>query len=227
MNGDMIIVQPSDMDGMRAEISPVVQYARELAVTSPDIYEMGMQKLLVIKELRKKVNEKFDPIIRKAYDAHKAVCNLKREITDPLDMAERIIDPKCRIYRNEQEAERQRLEAKIQAEALAKQRKLDEEAKAKAQREIKKGNTERAEAIMETIPQVPIPIVESIVPKVKGASFREIWHAEVVDEKKVPRQYLIPDMKKLDGIARATKGEMNIPGIRFCKEEITAGRRVE
>lgn len=228
MNGDMVLVQSAEIDKIRASVSPYIQYARELVVSSPESYELGAQAVLKIKELKGDAHVKLNPIKVKTYGAYKEACGLYNSVIDPLDMAEKLIKTKCATYDDEQESERRRKEAILQAAALARQKKFDDDAKAKAKKETKKGNVEVAEAIMETIPQVPIPTVESKVPEVKGVSFRVVWHAEVVDERRIPRQYLIPDTQKLEGLARATKGSMSIPGVRFYSEKVMSagpGRR--
>lgn len=61
-------------------------------------------------------------------------------------------------------------------------------------------------------------------PKVAGFSRRTTWKAEVVDAAKLPREYLIPNQAALDGLAKATKGSVAIPGVRFYEVETTSVR---
>ena len=49
--------------------------------------------------------------------------------------------------------------------------------------------------------------------------FVEIWKFRVVNPDLVPREYLIIDEKKLNEIARTTKGTINIAGIEFYSEK--------
>lgn len=53
---------------------------------------------------------------------------------------------------------------------------------------------------------------------VKGIHTRDDWRARVTDHLLVPREYLIPDEKKLDRLAKAIKGPSNIPGVEFYAE---------
>ena len=55
------------------------------------------------------------------------------------------------------------------------------------------------------------------VQKVDGISATSKWVANVVDISKVPRKYMIPDTKTLDGIAKASKNLIKIPGVEFIE----------
>ncbi len=50
------------------------------------------------------------------------------------------------------------------------------------------------------------------IPKVTGVSMRTIWKGEVVDADKIPREYLIPDLKVLNALTKAKAGDPGIPG---------------
>lgn len=68
-------------------------------------------------------------------------------------------------------------------------------------------------------------IVRSITPivppqeKIKGLSTKKIWKMRVVNPTLLPKEYLMPNEKMLNEIARATKGSLNIPGVEFYFEE--------
>lgn len=53
---------------------------------------------------------------------------------------------------------------------------------------------------------------------VAGISFMGNWKCEVTEERLIPRDYLIPDLKKLQAITKAMRGETKIPGLRVWKE---------
>ncbi len=60
--------------------------------------------------------------------------------------------------------------------------------------------------------------------KVDGISFKNLWQARVVNVERIPREYLIPDIHKLNRIATATGGGAKIPGVEFYEETIVASR---
>lgn len=49
-------------------------------------------------------------------------------------------------------------------------------------------------------------------PKIEGITVAETWEGEVIDAALIPREYLIPDMKKLKDITKVLKEATVIPG---------------
>jgi hypothetical protein len=60
----------------------------------------------------------------------------------------------------------------------------------------------------------------SVIPSDNGISIREMWKCDVEDLEKIPREYLVPDLKMLSGLAKSTKGAVEIEGVRFFKTNI-------
>ena len=59
---------------------------------------------------------------------------------------------------------------------------------------------------------------EAVVPRVEGLSLVETWEGEVVDAAKLPREYLVPDVRKLLEATRAAGGDPEIPGWRAIRK---------
>jgi hypothetical protein len=58
-------------------------------------------------------------------------------------------------------------------------------------------------------------------PKLAGTSVREVWTAVIVNPDLVPREWCIPDEKKIGALARATKVDVTptpIAGVNFVKK---------
>ena len=216
------LISPNEVEQMNKEISPIVEYAKSIIVETPEAYGDSTDQLLLIKEKRKFIAEKFRDPKNQALKAHRSICGLEKEVLYPLDQAERIIKPKLIAYQNKQEEKRRAEEIKLQEKARKEQEKIDERARKKAEKAREKGKEEVAEAIENSVPTTPIPTVSSYVPKVSGISTRKVWKVKVVNEKKIPRQYMIPNMPMLSKLAKATKGELEIPGIEFLTEDIMA-----
>ena len=51
-----------------------------------------------------------------------------------------------------------------------------------------------------------------VPPALAGVSMRTTWIGEVVDPDKIPREYLIPDVKVLNALTKAKAGDPGIPG---------------
>lgn len=64
----------------------------------------------------------------------------------------------------------------------------------------------------------------SEIPKLEGVSFTEQWSGEVVDASLIPRDYLMPDIKKLVGVTKALKEATNIPGWQAKKGKTVSVR---
>ena len=55
----------------------------------------------------------------------------------------------------------------------------------------------------------------SSVPTIEGIETREKWFCEITEPLKVPREYLVVDEKRLNELARRTKGSVEVDGVRF------------
>ena len=64
----------------------------------------------------------------------------------------------------------------------------------------------------------------SSVPKIEGIETREKWSCEVINLNEVPREYLVVDEKRLNELARRTKGSVEVNGIRFNSTTIIVAR---
>lgn len=118
-------------------------------------------------------------------------------------------------------AEQQRIAREHEARLAEIARQKAEELKEKAKDEAFEGNEEVAKALEQEaiMAETLTPVVAPAVPKVEAVAMKTYWSAEVVDINLVPREYLLPDMNKLNALARAIKGESNIAGVRFVSRQ--------
>ena len=200
-------------------INELMQIAKtQRAITTPEELQIIGQRLVSVKDIKKQVTEMFAEPKKKAHEAHRAICDLESKFLKPLEEIEKSFNRLVIAYNQEvqrrarEEAERLRLEAEKKAE--------EERKKLEAQvlKAIDKGQTDKAEALMQKaetiVPIVPItPVYEE--PKVEGLKIKQNWTFEIVDASLIPREYLIPDEKKLLGIAKTMKGDAKVPGVRF------------
>lgn len=201
----------------------IPEQARAIQVVDAVTYSQAGEILITIKGLRKEIGAAFDPIIKKAHEAHKEAKAQKDKAEAPLIEAENIIKPALAAYDREQE--RLRREEEERQREIA--RKQEEERKLReAEQAEKEGRTEEAQAIIEEPVYVPPVVIERTTPKVQGISMQKVWKFRVVNEALVPREYMTPDMVKIGGVARATKGSVQIPGVEIYSEDIVkAGSR--
>jgi hypothetical protein len=193
------------------------------AITNNNDYVKAGNILLTIKDIRKKIEATFKPIKQKFDAAKKEVLDQEKAADRPLIEAENWIKPLISGYLIEQEKIRQAEERRLHELA----RKEEEERRLLEAIEAEKnGQQEEAQAIIDAPVQAPPVVVPKAVPKVEGISMRENWRFRIVDEKKIPREFLKVDEVKIGAYVRAMKSAGNIPGVEIYNEAtIGAGRR--
>ena len=171
--------------------------------------------------MRKEIDSYFDPIISRAHAAHKEAVSQKKRADEPLAQAEAILKPQMLAFVNEQRRKAEEEERRQREEARKKAEQEQLEAAIQAEAE---GDKEAAEAIIQEPVYVPPIQVKAEIPKVSGFSVREQWTFEIVDEKKIPREYLIVDEVSIGKIVRAMKDKTSISGIRAYNASSAAMR---
>lgn len=206
--------------------------AKAVRIDSSETYRDSADLLMAIKQLRNEVNEAFDPIIAAAHQTHKTACDRKRRAEAPLVEAEVVIKRALVTYTDAQTRIRRAEQVRLQeAQRLADETRRIEEAAAlerEAQATGDVGLQEQATAILET--PAPVIVVQPQTPPppaVQGLSYRETFRAEVtslptlveaVAARQQPITLLLPNQSALDGLARALKTALAIPGVRLVTE---------
>jgi hypothetical protein len=209
------------------EVVSVEGQARALNIVDSPSYIAAGELWKAIKALRAKVAKTFDGNIKKAHELHKSLVAEKKLHDGPLDEAERIVKGAMSRYDLEQERIRKAEEARL-AEIARKQEeeRLLAEAILVEEEARRNGATEEeaaqeAQAVIDDPVYVTPVVVAKATPKLAGGPvYRTIWKARVVDETKIPREYMVPDMVKINGVVRALKGSANIPGIQAYEERV-------
>ena len=197
---------------LEQEVSAVV--AVEIAVTNQESYIAANDQIGKLQTLRKNIVAEFADTKKAAAEAHKRVCALEKKFLDPVD--QRITAFKnatTRWYAAEQ--------ASIRAEEERKRREAEEAAKLAAEAESAGEEEMALEAVAEA---AAVESTITAMPKVKGTAMREVYRAVVVDINALPREYMIPNQAALDRVVQATKGAIQIPGVRIEKSYINSTR---
>ena len=212
------------METLEKEASLIPFKANELTITNNPSFEAAGEFLKGIKGLRKKIDDSYDPIIKKAHEAHREAITQKKKYTDPLDNAEGQIKFKIGVYVHECESKRRLEEARLESELKARQ---EAEALEAAKHLEAQGETEAANEVMQqaidTTPTVVLPKIQS---KIEGISTRKVFKFKITDIKKIKPEFMIPDEKKIGAMVRATgkAAEGLIGGVAVYEEIITASR---
>ena len=238
----------------------LVATAKTYAVTTPDEYHAaGLFYTSLKNELRTLDNERksyTDPLNQTV----KRINADYKRISDAVESAIKIVNDRMVAFKREEERQRREAEEAARRERL----RIEAEANAKVEAEIKRMQEERrkAEELAAAQAKAANPIQAFVVeqqraeaeaqaaaaklaadqairagtlakqtvvvdapPKVTaaGTSFRKVWKFRIVNAALIPREYLIPDEKRLGLIARTDKEGASVPGVEFYADEIIAG----
>jgi hypothetical protein len=221
---ERIDVKPIDSSVVEAEEKQVVVLVGE-ANAFPALRNEA--DYLLAGELRSKLKGRI-----------KKLEELRKSVTVPMDQAKAIImgwfkpvtakaeqgieylDELTINYTEEQNRKAREAQAKLDEAARKEREKLE----AKAKELEAQGKTERAAACLEKANNAIAPTVNIEAPKIAGQAIKEIWYAEVTDFKALVDDYKVADQSKLDKVAQATKGKINLPGVKFYSKKIVSGR---
>lgn len=207
--------------------------ARSIVVTDQESYDAAAELVVEIATLEKQIVDHHKPIKETAYAAHRAACAAEKKLLDPLTEAKSVLKRALVAWTQEQERLRREAEAKL----LAEQQKADEEAKLALAIEA-----EAAGAAEETVQEIlaaptvvmPRPVAPPTFQQASGISTSQKWKAEVVNirdlcravaDGRVSPELVQPNMTALNGMARAMKSTMNIPGVRAVTDMSMSVRR--
>lgn len=189
----------------------------DLSIVDQFSYEKVVSFRVIAKEREKIINETFDPIIEKNRSAWKQALATRDKFLNPVLEIIGMIDSNIKAHKREQDRKMQEEQERLRREAEERARKEQERLNARAEKWEEKGNGAKAESLREQAEQVEplVPTAAPIFTKVKGDNTRRIWKAEVIDFKILSDDYKIPNEQLLNSIARSTKGQQKINGVKF------------
>jgi hypothetical protein len=207
--------------------------AKALKVVDQESYQTAAERLLAVAALRREIADHHAPLKKAAHDAWQKVIAAEKRLLDPVAEAERIYKLGIADY----EAEQRRIVAQARAKAEAEARRAAEEAR---ERELEQAEAEGADAeevaAMIAAPLVVAPPrVEPAFQQAKGVSVATNWRGEVISldalVKAIAAGMANTNLVTANGVAinqlaRATRGTLQVPGIRFFSEPVVrAGRK--
>lgn len=221
------------LEAVSREVMPIPDQAKMIVVRDQATMTRANEFFLVIKGLRKKISDVMDPIIQSAHKTHKEALSQKANLEAPLISGEKWLNGQMTTYHQEQErirkAEEERLRQEaIQAEMKRRQEEVERKMADAEALEAAGAKEESEQLINEAIQAKEEPVMVEVkapeTPKVvmTGVVAKKYWDFEIIDEGKIPREYLIPDMTKIGGIVRALKEKANIPGVRVYQRSSLA-----
>jgi len=208
-----------------------LELAMTLKIESKPDHELGLVLFQELSDWERRIAEWFAAPKAAAHKAHRVLCDRESALLLPIKQAKRTVAERCASFVAEQkrkaDEEARRLEAMARKEE--EERKLLEAIAAE-----EAGEPEVATAILEEPVTAPTIAVAPEVANVVGISSRTTWGAEVHDMRALieyvaanPQwtEILLPNMPRLNGLARTMRAEMRIPGVRAVPNIGLAARR--
>lgn len=233
---DITVATPQSEELMKIGTSNI-EIAKTFIIDSPAMLEEAGNELRNIVGAKKKLNDQRLSITRPIDEAKTKVMDLFRKPIELLEEAEALLKRSISNFQQEQERIRREEQRKADEAAAAERKRIAEEAAAlerQGQEALQSGTPEAIERAQEVIAQAEdlrtrqqmtvAPIVDSAPTKVSGISSRQNWKFEITDASLIPREYLMPDEKKISGVVKAMKDATNISGIRAYPESVVSAR---
>lgn len=205
------------------EVSVIENSAQGVIVYDDASYAAAAEITKKIKQMQKKVKDYWEPLRVSAKRTYDDVLGKKKAMIEPLDEAEKIIKGKMAGFVKQKEMERRAQEEALRRAAQAEaDRKLEEAVKLEANADTEKAEAAMAEAEVYDDAASGVVVVSS-TPKVDGVSTSKTWKITGIDITKVPVtfngvQLLKVDEKEVMRLIRATKGQIQIPGIEYTQD---------
>jgi hypothetical protein len=234
------LIPVEEMQKMEAA-TQYLESVRELSVTNDEEAQNANEVIRTVKKTRSELDARRKEIGRPYYDKYKQVNDEYARVLTALDNGAKVISRGLIAWQREEERKRREAEAKARAEAEEKRRKAEEKARAEAAKadtyreQGREEMAEKADARAESHFEAATTTVSPVVPqkKLAGASFVKKYVAEMKDMDKAVafcmarpelRQFVSIDLKGLERIQNAAKGNLKVEGVEF-KEDMSLRNR--
>jgi hypothetical protein len=211
---------PKPDEAVVSHAQSALAQVQAVKVITPQDYESLASLVKDIKGRWVAIDEERKKLKRPIDAAAAAVQNFFKAPLDALQRAEVLGKNKLAVYFQAQ----QKIQREQQAMADAKSRAERERLEARAAVAAEKGNDEKAQALQDSANAIVAPTILREVPNVSGVSTRTIKRFEIIDASLLPREYLMPDEKKIRGVVAALGFDANIPGVRVYEDTVIAAR---
>lgn len=189
-----------DVSVVKQQSTKALAAAQQLVIDSPETMAAATDHLSKMKTVGKMIKERKEAITKPLMESLNSTRDLFKPIEASLAEAEGIVKKKMLAYGAEQDRIAEAARAKIATKV-----------------ETGKMKAETAVAKMEDIKGADTKVQG----KVGQVSTRTIKKYRVVDESKLPREFLIPDMGK---ITEALKAGQDVPGAEVYEEKVINAR---
>lgn len=210
----------SGEDELTQSVSAVEAKANAVVVTNDNEYQEAAEFGRMLNQKSAEVHEFFKPLKDAAHKTHKQICDREKTMLKPIAAAEKAIKAAMAKYATDKLGQQRQLEAQLRRQALEESDKLLAQAAALesagnvVQASALFANAQMADAASRSI------ALERNAPKADGVSTTTDWVITSIDEAQVPVNAAGVVIRPVDEAAvlkliRASKGKVEIPGIRY------------
>lgn len=201
--------ESQEVQELTQQVTNVEAAVRELVVADDLGMKQATDLLGWIAGAKKSLEEKRKMFTGPLNDHVKRINEFFKQRSAPLDNADSMLRGKVLAYRQEQ--------SRIRREEEERLRKLAEKAQKQAEKlAVKEGVT--------APPPPPIPYIQPQAKTVEGGfgavSAKLVWEFQIIDETKVPREFLMVNEKAIRAAVKA--GTRNITGVKIFQTETLA-----
>ena len=219
----VIDMAPSTYNGedeLTKSVSTVEAQANAVVVKNDIDYQAAAEFGRMLKKKSAEVSEFFKPLKDAAHKTHKQICDREKAMLKPIAAAEKVVKAAMGKYAMEKLIEQQRIEEQLRRQAQEESDRLLEQAAALES----SGNAQQANAMFANAQMVDAAArniaLERNAPKADGISTTTDWQIVSIDAAQVPVDvsgYVIRpvDESAVMKLIRASKGKVNIPGIKY------------
>lgn len=190
------MIETQELDVIKKDVSSVVGLAHKVEIDSQPAYESAAKLLSTVKALGKRIEERKKEITRPMLDALESTRALFRPVEKSYSEAESVVKEKMLEF------------------TIAEQEKQEKE-KARIAARVEKGTMREDTAIDK------LDNMADVSGKTATSSIRTLTKLRVTDESKIPRKFLVPDMKMIE---LAIKAGQDVPGVETYQEKVLASR---
>jgi len=208
MTGQLVTINEVDTVDIRPKVNEFQEMAEALEIKNDMDYQSAAELEKQARVLNKYIEDRFKKTKNALNEAKSELMQMIKSFTVPLQEAVNIIKDRKNTYWRKKEQER-----------LAEQRRLQaEEQKAEEDRRLNEAIDTGDEDILNEPVIAPEVQIENTL-KVDGEYHVDVPKFEIVDETKIPREYLMPDEQKIRRVVNAAKGKIEILGVRIWVEK--------
>ena len=219
--------------GFKQRTSALQEQIQALSFTNREDLSRANEMLASVFSLQDDIERYHEPIKRPLKEAHSAACKAEHDDLDPVLALEKklkqgIAALDVKIRQLETEAARARQQAAAEASSAMRQQMIEAARQSGASEEVL-----ASLGAMEIL--VPLVETESFA-RPKGYSTRDQFEIEVTDilelaravvSSSIQKEVLQANTKLLAAMAKASNGDLQIPGVRITKKVNVTGRRAK